>query len=122
MSDVAVDALRRAGFENEDILAALEAGKPVDIDVRTRSGVGERSHIERVRKYLASYGCASERQIYRNLHLTPYETRRAIVAILKEDPMVAQLKPFDRPLKVHWIGTCKCKTQLVAHYYMKEMG
>lgn len=111
MSDVVVQALRNAGFEREDVLEALARGEVPEIDVRRRTPALQREKLTRLRNYIAERGCQPETAMARNLHWSRAEVRRCVVKLLAEGSAI--LRPFDRPVIVHWKQTCNCATALV---------
>lgn len=112
ISDVVVGVLRNAGFDRDEVLEALANGQCPAIDIRLRTPAAKRPVFHRVREYLEGRGCQREGELARNLHLSIPEVRRAVEVLLK-DPRQAAYKPFDRPVIVHWVPTCRCATALV---------
>lgn len=115
MNDLVVGALRAEGYEHPDVLDALARGEILDVDIRRRIPATERDVFIRVKEYLMLHGCATEKNIWRQLHLHKDDAKRAIVKLLKTRPVVASVKPFDRPVVIHWNEGCTCALKLVAH-------
>lgn len=106
ISDVVVQALRNAGFEREEVLEALANGEVPEIDVRRRTAASQRPIGDRLADYMVERGCQTEVALQRNLHMKAAEIRRGVEKLIERK--LARERPFDRPVIVHWIQTCKC--------------
>lgn len=106
ISDVVVQVLRNAGFEREDVLAAIQRGECPEIDVRRRTPAARRDVAARIKDYMTGRGCHTEVQLQRNLHLSAAEVRRGVVELLERGDI--RQRPFDRPVILHIGEKCGC--------------